>query len=80
MWFIDICLNNPHIFQPTIFYTWLELKNKMIILLMIIKKKIITRAKLVAKQRKGFPFMSGVKLEVSVRSSVPMTWKTKSKR
>ena len=34
------------------------------------KKIIITRAKLVAKQRVGLPLMSEVKLEVPVRSRV----------
>ena len=33
-------------------------------------KKKITRAKLVAKQRVGFPLMSKVMLEVPLRSSV----------
>ena len=34
------------------------------------KKKIITRAKLVAKQRVGFPLMSKATLEVRLRSRV----------
>ena len=43
---------------------------------------IITRAKLVAKQRVGLPLMSEVKLEVPVRSRAlkPITRVTKIKR
>jgi len=43
---------------------------------------IITRAKLVAKQRVGLPLMSEVKLEVPVRSRAlkPTTRVTKIKR
>ena len=46
------------------------------------KKIIITRAKLVAKQRVGLPLMSEVKLEVPVRSRAlePITRVTKMKR
>ena len=45
-------------------------------------KRIITRAKLVAKQRVGLPLMSEVKLEVPVRSRAlkPRTRVTKIKR
>lgn len=40
------------------------------------KKSLITRKKLLAKQRVGLPLMSRVKLDVSVRSKVlkPITW------
>ena len=46
------------------------------------RKIIITRAKLVAKQRVGLPLMSEVKLEVPVRSRAlkPITRVTKIKR
>ena len=46
------------------------------------RKRIITRAKLVAKQRVGLPLMSEVKLEVPVRSRAlkPITRVNKIKR
>ena len=54
---------------------WSQKKRKRIII-------IITRAKLVAKQRVGLPLMSEVKLEVPVRSRAlkPITRVTKIKR